>query len=350
MATDDYLFLFGDLIGSTEVASEASPPIYSKLYGGSFHLAIKCAREYLGRKDIFPDFTFLKTLENIKIAGDEVFSFHNISELTKEEKIDLIASAVSFAFVLKVFWMAAPYNLLRLSEKKFPRDISIGIHTGPAETITDDPNSDIGGLHINVAKRLENLGRSGSHSRILVSDDIAHNFGFWVSGKKHTDTRKAPPILYTCFEHVKSPLDLKGIPVKVTPFELIMDSNNEKVYELFKLIKETPKKDDARAEVAAGVLGETLFKNLEGMKFLQQIIGDVINPETYIDVWFSSINPIPRLFLNDLWTEMIAFFISCGFIRYNGITPQNRTAYEEIAESIYVKLLASLNQLKMQKK
>jgi hypothetical protein len=311
---------------------------------------VKCAIQYIKRKDLFPQASFKITLDKVPISGDEVLSFFNITTLSHEKKIDLIASAVSFAFVLKVFWLASPYNLLRLSEKKFPRDISIGIHTGPAETITDDPDSDIAGLHINVTKRLETLGRSGSHSRILVSDDVAHSFSSWLGMKKSLPMRESPPILYTCFEPVKTPLDLKGIPVKVSPFELCMDVNNEKAHNLFRHIQDTPDRLDIRAERAASILSKTLFGSLDGIKSLRDIIGQLADPIKYIDTWFESINPIPRLFLNDLWTEMIVFFFSCGFIRYAGVSGEKKKKYIDITDTIYEKLMITFSQQRKQKK
>ncbi len=342
MDTDNYLILFGDLIGSTEVASEASPDIFSKLYIGSFHLAVECAKVFLERDDVFPEVPFLKTLEEIKISGDEVLSFSNISYVTAAEKVDLIASAVTFAFVLKVFWMASPYNLFRLSERKFPRDIAVGIHTGPAERIFDNKDDLIAGLHINVAKRLETLARSGSHSQIFVSDDIEYSFAGWLEEPRTLDIKKSPPILFTCFEPVRTPLNLKGIPVKVSPFELRMDLKNEKPKELFNLIKETPNEPDAQAERAAGILEETLFITMSKFTSLLEKIKDLKDPRKYIDCWFSSIDSIPHLFFSDLWTEMVGFFISCGFVRHEGLDKAKRAEYEDVTKNIYEKLLDSI--------
>jgi len=78
MTSSDYLILFGDLIGSTEVASEASPSTFSKLYIASFYLAMKCAKRYI-EEPMFPAVPFTKIIEGINLSGDEVFSFTEIT-------------------------------------------------------------------------------------------------------------------------------------------------------------------------------------------------------------------------------------------------------------------------------
>lgn len=350
MTNDNYLILFGDLVGSTEVASEASAVLFSKLYIASFRLAIDCAEHYIKnpdmKKPVFKTVKFSKTIEGIITTGDEVLSFTKMSGLPEKEKNDLIASAVAFALVLKVFWMASPYNLIRLNEKKFPRDIAIGIHSGPAERIYNGDDNDIAGLHINVAKRLETLARNGEASRIFVSDDVAFIFEKWLQGWQHLEIEKMPPLLFTSFKRVKASLDLKGIPVKVFPFELRMNLFLPKLDYLFKLIYGTPKISDAEAENAAMILGDTLLKKLFKVSSLMRQLKDIDTHEKYIDHWFNSIDPLPHLFIHDLWTEMLTFFFSCGFVRNTKLNNTTRNEYKKRTAVHLDKLIDLINRKK----
>lgn len=342
MATSDYLILFGDLIGSTEVASEASPSLFSKLYIGSFHLAAQCAQDYI-TNPVFTTVKFSKIIEGMQLSGDEVLSFTDMTGLNEDQKTDLIASAVTFAFMIKTFWMASPYNILRLHEKKFFRDIALGIHIGPAERISDDAQSDIAGLHINVTKRLETAARSANNSRILVSDDVNHYFSGWLKKWSALLAPHAPPLLYTIFDQVQSPLDLKGIPVKVTPFELQLNKENKaKIRELLELIFSTPERIGAEAEDAVRILGDTFLEKLFQYRSLLDQIKDIKTTDEYISHWFDAVDHLPHLFLHDLWTVMVVFFICCGFNRRCDLNVTKRNSYQERTKRFRSKLIELL--------
>jgi len=347
MASDDYLILFGDLIGSTEVASEASTSVFSRLYIASFYLAIKCATQYI-KEPVFPTVIFKKIIEGIQLSGDEVFSLTKISKFSTDELNDVVASAVAFSFALKVFWMASPYNIKRLYEKKFPRDIALGIHIGPAERILDDPKSNIVGLHINVTKRLETAARSGGNSRIFVSDYVAYIYRRWLDKWKDLPSKKIPPLLYSKFNVTKTPIDLKGLPVKVSAFELQINKKDQmKLQYLFEMIYQSSDHIDSETENAVRKLADILLDNLFEIESLYQYVDNISSPENYINLWFQSVSPLPHMFLNDIWTIMVTFFLSCGFVRRRGMNRKIRKKYDAKTEKIMIRLremLSSINE------
>lgn len=339
MTSSDYLILFGDLIGSTEVASEASPSTFSKLYIASFYLAMKCAKRYI-EEPMFPAVPFTKIIEGINLSGDEVFSFTEMTGIDDEtKKQDAVASAVAFAFVLSVFWMASPYNIKRLNERKFPRLVALGIHMGPAERILDNPESNLAGLHINVTKRLETAARSGLNSRIFASDDVVHIYSRWLNRHRNVPAKETPPLLYSKFNIISTPLDLKGLPVKLSAFELQINENDQnRLMELLEIIFDTPKHPDVQAEDAVLKLTNFLLDELFSIESLRQQIPNISSPEDYIEYWFKAINPVPNLFTSDLWTLMVTFFISCGFIRRSGLSEENIKEYKNITEKVRLRL------------
>jgi hypothetical protein len=277
------------------------------------------------------------------MGGDEVLSFIPLPSKSGgngQRIIEVVASSVAFAFVLKLYWLASPYNLRRLIEKQFPRDIAVGIHIGPAETIRSYENhTDIAGLHINVTKRLETAAREGRHSRIYASDDVAHLFGKWCAQHAELGRDKAAPLLYTHFSQVQLPIDLKGVPVKVTPFELKLDEKSEsKIQDLISLIYDSPDKLNCESEKAVRILASTLLKGIFKRRSDTSDFAGVSNELEYIDRWFKAIDTLPRLFYNDIWTVLASFFLSCGFIRQKNITPAKKDRYQKITETLQKRL------------
>lgn len=343
MSSKDHLILFGDLIGSTEVASETPPRIYSRIYIGSFHLASYCAKSFVARRDVFRSLMFPKIFPGVKMGGDEVLSFIPLpskSVSNGHRIVEVVASSVAFAFVLKLYWLASPYNLRRLLEKQFPRDVAVGIHIGPAEPIRNYENhSDIAGLHINVTKRLETAARDGRHSRIYASDDVAHLFGKWCAQHSDLGRDKAAPLLYTHFCQVQLPIDLKGVPVKVTPFELKLDEKSEsKIQDLISLIYDSPTKQNCESEKAVRILARTLLEGIFKKRSDTRDFAGVSNELEYVDRWFHAIETLPRLFYNDIWTVLASFFLSCGFIRQKNITSPKKDRYQKITETLQKRL------------
>ncbi len=102
---NNYLILFADLIGSTEVASEAIPSFFAQNYIASYHWAARRAEEFIKKKTIFSHDKFKKTIDKIKVVGDEVASFSRMDELPDcniEAEEDMVASAVAFAYVTEL--------------------------------------------------------------------------------------------------------------------------------------------------------------------------------------------------------------------------------------------------------
>ena len=153
----NYLLLFADLVGSTEVAVEASPSLFSSLYIASYHWAASKAFKFVKEKGAYPSVEFNSSIESLRVSGDEVLSFTPLPE-SPDDQEDLIASAVAFSYVTKLFWLIGPYNLQRVLSKQFPRDVAVGIHLGPAVKVPCICQEDqIASLHINIAKRMETI-------------------------------------------------------------------------------------------------------------------------------------------------------------------------------------------------
>ena len=340
MSSSDYLILFGDLIGSTEVASEASPAVYSKLYVGSFHLAVKCAAGFLRLSPPpFPEVQFSKVIDEGHLGGDEILSFTRVPSANLDELVDAVGSAVAFALVLKMCWLAAPYNLKRLRERKFPRDIAVGIHIGPAEPVDDEHDSDIAGLHINVSKRLETAARSGGESRIFASDDVARYFRAWSRKHEHKELLKKPPLLFTELIRRELPLDLKGIPVRVKPHELILKREHiQNFWKLVEQIHSSPEDVNVHSEKAAKDLSGLFIDNLFGSSESQVSHWDVTDPKSYIESWFNAVRPVSLIFFNDLWTVLTAFFLSCGFRRHPSCDESKFRTYRELTHDLRERL------------
>ena len=108
----NYLILFADLVGSTEVAVEVDPSFYAKTYVASFHWAARRAMKFIKNKKVFKHEQFKKTIQDtdIRIAGDEALSFTllDYAKLTDIEREDIVASAIAFAYVTKLYWLASP--------------------------------------------------------------------------------------------------------------------------------------------------------------------------------------------------------------------------------------------------
>ncbi|MCH7878543.1 MAG: hypothetical protein IH914_04420 [candidate division Zixibacteria bacterium] len=336
MKNNDYLILFGDLIGSTEVASESSPKTFSRFYIESFHLAVECATRNLPLK-LSNEVPLEPSIGSPRLAGDEVLSFTRVDY--KDNLSSLVGSAVTFAMALKAFWLAAPYNLKRLHEKSFPRDIAVGIHIGPAEPVSNKKDSDIAGLHINVTKRLETAARDGQNSRIFTSDDVANYFVIWIDKMSSLKTSKAVPILYTKLEKLQTSIDLKGIPVKVSPFELQLNEKDKKRFaQLAKLTYSHPVQNEADVADILTALIQLLLTGLEKRKHLMTECG-IKNTTAYIDYWFHAIGHVPQIFFNDRWSTMLAFFMSCGFISHPKCNQNLIKEYQNVNEELYTKLL-----------
>lgn len=356
-ASDNYLILFADLVGSTDVASEVPPSFYAETYIASFHWAARKAEEFI-KSDAFKHDAFSATIDPIHIAGDEVLSFTQIDiplcHSGSDEKCEhIVASAVAFAYVTKLFWLASPYNLRRMLDKQFPRDVAVGIHLGPAALVPvpkdTEPNKQIASLHLNIAKRIEGLSRSGTESRIFASYDVAEVFDAWAKSHEKIPAEKRAPLTYTSFVKRASIEAIKGLPKPIHVSELAWPpTSNDALTYLLKQLILSPGSDDSDTERASRILAKTY---LNPDSFFQYDTGVLavrcqlpLPPATevrdYIDLWFKAVSGPTRLFFDECWLVLNAFLISCSFLRHESVTRSQRKKYIKVTDNLLARLQA----------
>ena len=346
----NYLILFADLIGSTEVASEALPREFAELYVASFQWAARRAYEFVKMKGVFAKQDFTKPLEMPRIQGDEALSFTGLDELTDVEVEDCVASALAFAYVLKLMWLASPYNVRRLEDKQFPRGISIGLHIGPAGSVivSKGQPEQIAGLHINIAKRIEGAAKDGTDSRIFASHDVTKRFAGWLHRHKDVAPMLKSPIAMSRFEPCKELSDLKGLPRKVQLYELIAIDNDIFTHakQNYLQIATTPNTINGPAEKVIQKWAHRFLPkgnkpfHLSGPKGAenQMVVYDLKLADTvsgYIDCWFKALDQPILLFFDEAWLMMSAFFISCGLARHEDVGKAARERYAKASKRLF---------------
>jgi len=339
--TNTYLFLFADLIGSTEVATELSQTSYAGKYIASLHWAYERAVQFITETEIFPEVRFSHTIDSKRIAliGDEVFSptilRHDwLKEGSAGGILDVVASAVSFSFLTKLCWLASPYNLGRMSSQQFPRDIAVGIHIGPATQVFDDKPDVLASLHINVTKRIENSARTGDESRIFASDDVCRYFALWT---KEYETRnlpleRLPPLIYSTFRKRGERTDVKGVSRRVQLYELVWKPDSMKV---FGKILESPSSDESDTESAVRRLGTICLPPEEG------------RPDSYVQRWFSSVRSLPSIFFDEVWLLLSCYLLSCAFVRHPKlrISQSTQRKYISTCQSLFQRLERNVTEI-----
>jgi class 3 adenylate cyclase len=346
---ENYLLLFADLIGSTEVASETPASIFSRNYISSFHWAAKKAEIFIKTKKLlFKKQTFARTIDKIKIAGDEVLSFTRIDQgIDSVQLEDMVASAVAFAVVTKLCWLFAPYNLRRILDKHFPREIAVGIHIGPVVEVPIENGEDtqIASLHINVTKRIETLAREGSESRIFVSSDVVEKFNGWLERHKNDDVKYCSPISFAEFKEQENKVSVKGVSKKLRLYELVLPSKSKgKLDNLMLELIKTPTTIDADLEDASEFFAKEFFEK-ELFKYKNNIQAiDIANLrihsiEDYIELWFNVVTNQTELFSDEEWFILNCLLISGSLSRHDKVKRQF-DKYVGIMTSIYKKLKA----------
>lgn len=329
---ENYLILFGDLIGSTEVASEALPSDFAQFYVASFQWAARKAYEFITIDSPFPGQQFKRHLSKPRVQGDEALSFTRLDEMSDEEQTHCVASAVAFAYVLKVMWLASPYNVRRLADKQFARDIAIGLHIGPAGSVPmpDTDVAQIAGLHINIAKRIQTDASLGSESRIFASSDVVNLFDNWCKPHSFLPVEQRSPILMSEFVKRRDLSDLKGLPRRVQLYELVStpDILEQADKSLMELIK-TPEKANVLAEKVAAVWAHTFlppetpaFTCITGESVQAMVIhpnGVQFHIDEYVRRWFGALERPARLFFGEQWLLMSAFFVSVSLARHQDV-------------------------------
>ena len=355
--TGNYLILFADLIGSTEVATEALPSVFTELYIASFQWAARQAYQFVLERGVFPGQDFTETLDAPRIQGDEVFSFTKLDDLTDPQKEDCVASAVAFAKVIKLMWLAGPYNVQRITDKQFPRGISIGLHIGPAGRVLvpAGDSEQIAGIHINIAKRIEGAAKEGSESRIFASSDVKRCFAAWVA-RHDSIPEHCKAVISLCeFRPCVGMSDLKGLPRKVQLFELMGMVKIAKLAQAqLHALKTTPETNDQGAETVAAKLAQAFLP--PGMTPFSRdntpmVVHSLRSAETnagYIAKWFEAVGQPMHLFFDEAWLLMNAFFVSASLARHSDAAA-NAANYTSGLETLYNLLDAAVKSQESQK-
>ena len=354
---ENYLILFADLVGSTEVAVEVPPAFYSQTYVASYHWAARRAMIFVQDKTVFPKERFTATIKTIRVAGDEMLTFTPLAiaeDAATEAREDIVASAVSLAYMTKLYWLASPYNLRRMLGKQFPRDVAVGIHIGPAAPVTAADTEQIASLHINVAKRIEGHARSGGESRIFASYEVADLFHGWcrrMSGP-NIDVRDRSPLSFTKFQPQSHRHKVKGMSKKLQLLELEWNvKDQESLLYLLQVLTKTLDTEDAATEEAASFLAENFLPNgdilfSEGNGGCAAVVYDPElgqNAIAYIASWFNAVTRLNKLFFDEQWLVLNCFLVSCSFIRHRALGAANRKEYLIITRGILDRYKELLN-------
>lgn len=349
----NYLILFADLIGSTEVAVEVAPSFYAQTYVSSYHWAARRAMAFVESKAVFPSERFSKVIRNIQIAGDEVLSFTPLDDENDSSKEDIVASAIAFAYVTKLYWLVSPYNLRRMIGRQFPRDMAVGIHIGPAAIVPAAENKErIASLHINVTKRVEGKARDGKESRIFASYEVYDHFDKWLRRvKKSGGIKDRSPLSFTFLDPREDLDKVKGMPKKLQLLELKWPANDPDLTTLLKQLADTPEQEDIETEKAARFLAENFLlypKNpfsydkgkTSAISYNRSELGS--NAVGYINKWFESVKELNKLFFDECWLVLNCYLLSCSLLRYKGINQSNINRYQRIAKNILLPRLKDL--------
>ncbi len=84
-------------------------------------------------------------------------------------------TALMMASYMKSLWFQSAFNMKRVSEAKIASDIAIGIHTGKVivrQRVSKKMAPKPEGYAINLAKRIEGLSREGTHTKMMISNEV----------------------------------------------------------------------------------------------------------------------------------------------------------------------------------
>ncbi len=346
---DNYVILFADLIGSTEVAVETSPSFFAQTYIASYHWAARKAYKFVMAKEIFTKDQFFQKFEYFRIIGDESLIFSPLIDNSEEDIEDVVASTIAFAYVLKLYWLVSPYNLFRILNKQFPRDIAVGVHIGPA-TLVPNPGKDdkehtnIASLHINVTKRIETQARQGNGSRIFASSDVVDKYKRWLEQQKEIPLKNRAPLAFTDFFQLIDLSFVKGVPKKLQLFELGWIENNDQLKEMLSQLKSL-KNDDIDAEDAAKFFAIEFFGDLNkpftydnNIEAIDYSILGINDTQTYIERWFEAMKAPNKLFFNEYWLVLSSYIISCALLRHSTVTEDKQNIYLGTVNEIFKRL------------
>jgi len=350
---DNYLILFADLVGSTDVAVEAPPRFYAETYVSSYHWAARRAMEFVKSHHIFPRERFSASISEIEVAGDEVLCFTPLDPEDGHDvqREDAVASAVALAYVTKLYWLASPYNLRRMLGKQFPRDVAVGIHIGPVASVpTTDESPQVASLHINIAKRIENEARDGRESRIFASYEVSDLFRRWLARVRPGRDRGRSPLSFTQFVPRTTLAAVKGVPKKLRLLELEWPAALGNLTYLLQQLLNTPGSADVDTEVAAKFLAEnfllrpdTPFTYDAGETSAIHYASDTFGGTTtadYIESWFRAVRQLNKLFFDESWLVLNCYALSCSLLRHSHARADRVAEYVETTTSILARLRA----------
>lgn len=225
----NYIIIFCDLVGSSEVANELTPKDYANKYIKSFYSAGILTRNFIGtlKKD-WED----KDEERIKyhFLGDEILVFKKIDNL--RNCTEDVITAISFAYTLKLYWLVSSYTRRKILMSKPPREISCGIHIGGITEVKLKKffkEKKFASYDINIAKRVETISREGFSSNVFVTNYVAEVFNKWRKEQLTKDIKTEELRLLTCagFNPAEAK-KLKGIAADVYVTELIPNIESHK--------------------------------------------------------------------------------------------------------------------------
>ncbi len=348
--TEEYLIIFEDLIGSTELARTLENKIFAEKYISSFHWSANRALDYICDQNVFQNLNQRIAVQQMRIAGDEALCFQ---ELKGSEQDSTIASAVAHAFMTQLYWLVSPYNLRRLEDKKPSQELAIGIEKGPAAKILTSKSGDIAGYHVNKAKMIEGAARQiRSGSRILAAKEIGELFSEWKAKIKEEEIGGDvtwPPLLHADFREVKNRIQVKGeqleglvelyFPAASKSLEAFMNNiqsflENKKSYDLAS--------NPWRTFLS---MGEHLFKDdvpfLLDSEGAESIMASL--EKKYIDKWFVNVSNVRIIFPNNNWINIMSIFVSMSLIMI--LRSKGHMDYEEHAATTLAQLSSFPNDL-----
>lgn len=179
-----HLALFCDLIGSSDIAAEVSQNEFAKIIS-SYYECCELSKQHLlsffqlRKSNKIHVSRWIDAFENrAKFIGDE---FMLLVPIDSEKDLGFeITSALVFSLNLKMYWHLSDYNCKRFIDRKFPRDISVGMNADEVTPIAIKHNNncklEFVGYPIHVAKRIESITRSGSSSLVFMSQLCAMHY------------------------------------------------------------------------------------------------------------------------------------------------------------------------------
>jgi hypothetical protein len=340
---EEYLFLFADLKDSTSVAI-ADKDLY-KIYMSSFHWAVTRAKYFLRSNYVFPHAHFRRIIQNIEIIGDEVFSYTIINNANESEKEDLIASSVSFLYMLELYWLASPINLKRLKENMSPHEISAGLHIGNAHIIPSEFSTKLISYNINMTKGIQETAKSCTHSSIYATNKVRDYYNAWrtklLSELKETP-KLLPPLVYAGFENGQV-LKVRDKDLELWELSLLFNQYETEIDALFREMSNIEDKLEYQAEMASIVMS-TNFLICRGNPFRYSDGRKAINGRTYesakyyIEIWFKEFKNTSYTFINSSFMALNYLIISGSFSRHPEIEDQKKQEYQKICQDLYNKM------------